>query len=198
MTAPAGAPPRAGVALGGLVVLAGAVAALLLATSGRYGYHRDELYFLRAGHEPALGYVDQPPLTPLIARVMDMLLPGSLTGLRLPSVLASALVVLLTGLLAREMGGERRAQLLAAASVGVSAVLLAVGHLLSTTTFDLLACTALTWLLVRSLRDGGPIWLATGIVAGLALQNKSLPLVLLAAVLAGVLVMGPRAALATK
>ncbi len=190
-------PPRSRVAWGGLGALAAGVAALLLATSGRYGYHRDELYFLRAGREPAFGYVDQPPLTPLIARAMDTVLPGSLTGLRLPSVLASALVVLLTGLVARELGGRRAAQLLAAASMGVSAVLLAVGHLLSTTTYDLLAWTALTWLLVRALRDGGPVWLATGAVAGLALQNKSLPLVLLAGVLVGVLAVGPRAALAS-
>ena len=81
-------PSRVRVAWGGLAALAGGLAALLLATSGRYGYHRDELYFLRAGHEPAFGYVDQPPLTPLLARAMDALLPGSLTGLRLPSVLA--------------------------------------------------------------------------------------------------------------
>ena len=192
------APSRTDVAWGGLGALAGGIAALLLATSGRYGYHRDELYFVRAGYEPAFGYVDQPPLTPLIARATDVLLPGSLTGLRLPSVLASALVVLLTGMLAREMGGGRGAQLMAAASMAVSAILLAVGHLLSTTTYDLLAWTALTWLLVRSLRDGGPIWLATGAVAGLALQNKWLPLVLLAAVLVGVLAVGPRAALATR
>jgi hypothetical protein len=198
MITAADGPPRAEVAWGGLAAVAGGVAALLLATSGRYGYHRDELYFLRAGHEPAFGYVDQPPLTPLVARAMDTLLPGSLTGLRLPSLLAAALVVLLTGLLARELGGGRGAQLLAAASMGVSAVLLAVGHLLSTTTFDLLAWTALTWLLVRSLRDGGPIWLVTGAVSGLALQNKSLPLVLLAGVLVGVLVVGPRAALAGR
>ncbi|MHA6621240.1 glycosyltransferase family 39 protein [Pseudonocardia sp. DLS-67] len=187
--------PRPGLARGGLAALAAGVGVLLLVTAGRYGYHRDELYFLRAGREPAFGYVDQPPLTPLLARAMDVLLPGSLTGLRLPSVLASALVVLLTGLIARELGGGRGAQLLAAASMGVSAVLLAVGHLLSTTTFDLLAWTALTWLLVRSLRDGGPVWLVTGAVAGLALQNKSLPLVLLAGLLVGVLAVGPRVAL---
>jgi hypothetical protein len=192
------APPRTGLARGGLAAVACAVALLLLATSGRYGYHRDELYFLRAGREAAFGYVDQPPLTPLIARAMDVLLPGSVTGLRLPSVLASALVVLLTGLIARELGGGRGAQLLAAAGMGVSAVLLAVGHLLSTTTVDLLAWTALTWLLVRALRDGGPVWLVTGAVAGLALQNKTLPLVLLAGVLVGVLVAGPRAALASR
>lgn len=191
-------PPRPDLARGGLAALAGGVGVLLLVTAGRYGYHRDELYFLRAGREPAFGYVDQPPLTPLLARAMDVVLPGSLTGLRLPSVLASALVVLLTGLIARELGGGRGAQLLAAASMGVSAVLLAVGHLLSTTTFDLLAWTALTWLLVRSLRDGGPVWLVTGAVAGLALQNKSLPLVLLAGLLVGVLAVGPRDALAGR
>jgi hypothetical protein len=188
----AGAQPRGDVAWGGLGAVAAAVGALLLATAGRYGYHRDELYFLRAGREPAFGYVDQPPVTPLLARAMDVLLPGSLTGLRLPSVVAAAAVVLLTGLIARELGGGRGVQLLAAASIAVSAVLLAVGHLLSTATFDLLAWTALTWLLVRALRDGGGAWIATGAVAGVALQNKLLPVVLLAGMLVAVLAVGPR------
>ncbi|OZM79721.1 glycosyltransferase family 39 protein [Pseudonocardia sp. MH-G8] len=191
----AGAPPRGGVARGGLGALAAGVAVLLLATAGRYGYHRDELYFLRAGREPAFGYVDQPPFTPLLARAMDVLAPGSLIGLRVPSALAAAAVVLLTGLIARELGGGRGAQLLAAGSMAVSAVLLAVGHLLSTATFDLLAWTAVTWLLVRALRDGGGVWIAAGAVAGVGLQNKLLPLFLVAGVLAGVLAAGPRPAL---
>jgi hypothetical protein len=195
---PPTSPPQPDVAWGGLAALAGGVTALLVGTAHGYGYHRDELYFLRAGRELAFGYTDQPPLTPLLARVMDTLLPGSLTGLRLPSVLAAALVVLLTGLIARELGGGRGAQLLAAASMAVSAILLAVGHLLSTTTFDLLGWTALTWLLVRALRDGGAIWLGVGAVAGLALQNKLLPLFLLAGLLAGVLAVGPRSALRTR
>jgi hypothetical protein len=178
-----------------LAALAAGVAVLLLAVSGRYGYHRDELYFLRAGRELAPGYVDQPPLTPAIAAAMDALAPGSLVALRLPSALAAAGVVVLTGLLAREFGGGRSAQLLAAACMGVSATLLAVGHLLSTTTFDLLGWTALSWLLVRALRDGGKGWLAVGAVAGLALENKLSPAFLLGAVLVGVLVVGPRPAL---
>ncbi|SNX98003.1 4-amino-4-deoxy-L-arabinose transferase [Geodermatophilus sabuli] len=175
-----------------LTGLAAAVALLLLAVSGRYGYHRDELYFLRAGREAAFGYVDQPPLTPLLAATVDALAPGSLVALRVPSALAAGLVVVLTGLLAREFGGGRAAQLLAAAAIGVSAFLLAVGHLLSTSTFDLLAWTALSWLLVRALRDGGAVWLAAGAVAGVALQNKVQPAFLVAAVLLGVLVAGPR------
>jgi 4-amino-4-deoxy-L-arabinose transferase-like glycosyltransferase len=188
-------PGRPDVAWRGLAALAAGLAALLLAFAGRYGYHRDELYFLRAGRELAWGYVDQPPLTPLIARVMDTVAPGSLVALRLPSALALGLVVLLAGLIAREFGGGRPAQLLAAASTAGAAVLVAVGHLLSTTTFDVLAWTALSWLLVRALRDGGRVWLAVGAVAGAALLNKTLPVLLLAAVLAGVLAVGPRAAL---
>jgi hypothetical protein len=182
----------------GLAALAAAVAALLLAVAGRYGYHRDELYFLRAGRELAFGYADQPPLTPLLARAMDTLAPGSLVALRLPSALAAAAVVVLTGLIARELGGRRAEQLLAAACMAVSTILLALGHLLSTSTLDLLAWTALSWLVVRALRDGGPVWLAGGAVAGVALQNKTLPAFLLAALLVGVLALGPRAALRSR
>ena len=151
-----------------------AVAAVLLATSGRYGYHRDELYFLRAGQHPAFGYLDQPPLTPLLARAASELFGDSLVGLRLASALAAALVVLLTGLIAREFGGGRGPQALAAGCMAVSAILLAVGHLLSTSTFDLLAWSALSWLVVRALRDGGWGWLAVGLVTGIGLQNKTL------------------------
>ena len=175
-----------------LSVLAGTTAALLLALAGRYGYHRDELYFLRAGRELAFGYVDQPPLTPFLAALMNAVAPGSLVALRIPSAVAAGLVVLLTGLLAREFGGGRSAQLLAAACMAVSAVLLAVGHLLSTTTLDLLVWTALSWLLVRALRDGGPVWPAAGAVAGIGLENKLQPAFLVAAVVVGVLAVGPR------
>ena len=106
--------PRPPVARLPLAALAVGTALLLLAFAGRYGYHRDELYFLRAGRELAFGYVDQPPLTPLLALVMDELVPGSLVALRLPSALAAGLLVLVTGLIAREFGGGRAAQLLAA------------------------------------------------------------------------------------
>jgi dolichyl-phosphate-mannose-protein mannosyltransferase len=188
----AGRPPVAWRVLAGLAV---AETLLLLAFAGRYGYHRDELYFLRAGREAAFGYVDQPPLTPLLAHAMDALFPGSPAALRTPSAVAAGLVVLLTGLTAREFGARRAGQALAAASAAVACIVLAVGHLLSTTTLDLLAWTALCWLLVRALRDGGRVWLAAGAVAGVALENKTSPAFLLAGVLAGVLAVGPRAAL---
>ena len=189
---------RCDVARPELACLAGGVVLLLASVAGRYGYHRDELYFLRAGREPAFGYVDQPPLTPLLAHAADVLFGGSLVGLRLPSAFAAGLTVLCTGLIARELGGGRAAQMLAAGCMAVSSILLGTGHLLSTTTLDLLAWTVLSWLIVRGLRDGGPVWLATGAVAGVALQNKMLPLFLLGAVMLSVLAVGPRTILRSR
>jgi len=185
-------PRRDQVAWPALTGLAGGVVVLLLSVAGRYGYHRDELYFLRAGREPAFGYVDQPPLSPLLAHAADTLFGGSLVGLRLLPALAAGLTVLCTGLIAREFGGSRAAQALAAACAAVSSILLGTGHLLSTTTFDLLAWTVLSWLIVRGLRDGGRGWLLAGLVAGVALQNKTTPVFQLGAVTAGVLLVGPR------
>ncbi len=98
------------------------VFSVLVAVAGRYGYHRDELYFLDAGRHLAWGYPDQPPLVPLLARLMNDLAPGSVVVLRLPSAVVAAAIVPLTGAITRLLGGERGAQLLAAGSIAVSAV----------------------------------------------------------------------------
>lgn len=185
-------PPVAWRTLGAVGV---AVAGVLIAVSGGYGYHRDELYFLQAGRHLAFGYLDQPPLTPLLARAATELFGDSLVGLRLASALAAGMVVVLTGLIAREFVGGRGSQALAAGCMAVSSFLFAVGHLLSTSTFDLLAWTALSWLVVRALRDSGRTWLAVGLVAGIGLQNKTLVAFLLAGLAVGLLLAGPRAAL---
>ena len=88
---------------------------VLVATSTRYGFHRDELYFIAAGSHPAFGYPDQPPLVPLLSWAMHELAPGSLFVLRLPSALAATATSILAALVARETGGSRRAQVIAAA-----------------------------------------------------------------------------------
>ncbi|HUR74607.1 MAG TPA: glycosyltransferase family 39 protein, partial [Sporichthya sp.] len=171
---------------------AAVVGLLLVGVSGRYGYHRDELYFLAAGDHPAFGYVDQPPLVPLLARAMDAIGGGSLVVLRLPSAVAAALTVFFTGLIAQRLGASRRGQLLASACMGAGAVTYAVGHLMSTSAFDLLGWAVLTYLLVRAVEEDGRIWLLAGLVAGVGLQVKVLMAFLLLGLTVGVLVAGPR------
>lgn len=193
--AEAGRPPGelADFALAPVACIAAGVAALLIAVSARYGYHRDELYFLAAGQHLAWGYPDQPPLVPLLARLAAAIAPGSLVALRLPSAIASAGLVLLTALTARELGAQRGGQVLAALSIAVAPLTIGAGHLLSMTTFGLPAWAALFWLLVRILRTGGERpWLAVGLVAGAGLLDSDLLAFGMAAVVAGLALAGPR------
>lgn len=180
---------RSWVVPGPVLAVTGAHLGVLLLLAGRYGFHRDELYFLEAGRHLAFGYVDQPPLVPLLARVQVELFGSSVTAIRVLPALVSAAAVLLAALLARELGGDRRAQILAAGAVAGTGVALTFGHLLSTAAFDFAFWMALLVISARMLRTGEPRWwLAFGAVAGLALWNKHLVVLLAVALLGGLLV----------
>ncbi len=167
--------------------IAGIVVAGLLALSPQYGFHRDELYFIVAGRHPAFGYADQPPLTPLLSALAAGLLGVTPTAIRILPALAIGACVVLAGLIAADLGGGRRAQLLAAAVVASSGYL-AAGHLASTATFDLLAWAVVLWLTMRILAGADPrLWLAVGVVVGVALQNKDIILFLGVALIGGFL-----------
>lgn len=156
--------------------------------ANRYGYHRDELYFRTAARHPAFGYDDQPPLTPLLGWLSETLFGETPRGLRVLSAVAVALVVVLVALLARELGAGATGQLVAAACAAASGFVIAVGHLLSTSTFDLLAWTSIVLLVARILGGGDQrLWLAVGVVTGVGLQNKHLPLLLVVALALGLL-----------
>ncbi|MEY9877201.1 4-amino-4-deoxy-L-arabinose transferase-like glycosyltransferase [Streptacidiphilus sp. MAP12-33] len=180
-----------------VAAIATAVAALLLALSGRYGFHRDELYFLLAGHHLAWGYPDQPPLTPLLARLGADLFGATPTGIRVVPALLAAGAVALTALIARELGTERDGQVLAAAAAACSGFLLGNGHLLSTATFDLAAWLVIALLTLRLLRTAGTPgaarwWPLLGLAVGIAALNKLLVLVLVPVLVAAALTTGPR------
>ena len=179
-------------------VIAAAQVGVLLTTSTRYGYHRDEMYFIVAGSHPAFGYPDQPPLVPLLSWAMHALAP-SLLLLRTPSALVAGATTILAALIAREIGGGRRAQIIAAACTATAGFALAVSHLVSTTTYDLLSTTLLGWLAIRAVvRQSGVSILAAGVVVGLGVEAK--PQVGLVAVVmaAALLAVGPRELLKSR
>jgi 4-amino-4-deoxy-L-arabinose transferase-like glycosyltransferase len=184
-------PPRQGFAWGPVCAVAAVVGLVLVATSGAYGYHRDELYFRLLGQQPAWGYVDQPPATPLLARATVELLGDHLWALRLPGALILAATAILTALLARDLGGGRGAQVLAAA---VSATLfpLVFGHVLLTATLDLVLGAGILLCVVRALLRDERWWLAVGLLVGLALYNKHLVVLTLVAIGVGLVLVGPR------
>lgn len=163
-----------------VLLIAAAVTLVLILTSGRYGYFADELYFIAAGHHLAWGYVDQPPLVPLIALVADTAFPGSLLALRLPSAVVAGAGVLVTALVTRELGGDRRAQLIAAGAWAVAGQTLGAGHLLATSSFDPFLWTVVLWLLTRWVRQQGDgaandrLLLGAGLVTAVAVQVKLL------------------------
>ncbi|MET7379792.1 glycosyltransferase family 39 protein [Streptomyces sp. NPDC005526] len=175
--------------LGVAVVLA----AILTALSDRYGFHRDELYFLVAGHHPAWGYVDQPPLTPLVARLSTAVFGDTPAGLRVVATLACAATVVIVATVARELSGGRAAQVLAAACTAVSGFIVAVGHMVSTATFDVVAWLVLCLLVLRLLRTGDRrLWIAVGAAVGVGMENKYLVALLVVALLAALIATGPR------
>jgi 4-amino-4-deoxy-L-arabinose transferase-like glycosyltransferase len=168
-----------------VLLVAGVMFVGLMALSGAYGFHGDEMYYVVAGQHPAFGYVDQPPLTPFLSAASVALLGVSPTAIRLLPALEMAFVVILVALIARELGGSRRAQILAAITAALSGYL-GAGHLDTTTEPDLLAWAIILWLLVKLLAGGDRrLWLAVGIVAGIALENKDTILFLGAGLVVG-------------
>jgi len=138
-----------------------------------------------------LAYVDQPILTPLLVRISLSLFGVSLYAIRFWSALAVAATVVVSALLAREFGGGRRAQFLAAVAVATMPVLLAAGHTMGTTPIDILAWSALALVLARIARTDNPrLWLAAGVILGLGLANKHSIGLLAVAVVVGALLSG--------
>jgi hypothetical protein len=172
------------------------MALVLTAVSGRYGYHRDELYFRML--RPAWGYTDQPPFTPWLVRLTTGV-TDQVWALRVPATVMAALSVLVVALVTRELGGGPGAQALCAWGYAFAVVPLVFGHVLLTSTTDLLVWPAVTLFVVRALlREQPRWWLAAGALVGLSTINKLLVVMLVVALVGGLLVTGPRRPLGSR
>ncbi len=184
-------------ALTGLI--AAAAVAGEMAVSTRYGYHRDELYFLQAGQHLAAGYVDQPPLTPLAARLASEVFGGSLAGLRLLPALLLGVLVLVTAAMSRTLGAGRVGQAAAALATASCGEYLGAMHLLTTTALDFTGWSLALLCFVRLLASGNPRWwLAIGGSMGLAAADKWTVSVLAVALIAALAVTPARSLLRSR
>ncbi len=159
----------------------------------RYGYFRDEFYYLVCGDHLAFGYVDHPPLIAVIARVTRTLLGDSIVAIRLPSAFASAGLVLLTGLMARQLGGRRFAQALACLCAVIAPVYLIGGNMLSTIPFDQFWWTLCAFFAVRLvITEDARYWLAIGATVGIGFETKHNMVFLICGIVVGVLLTANR------
>jgi hypothetical protein len=172
------APRNIVLAGGGLAVVAALALAKLvlhLATTGLfgYGYFVDELYYLACSRHLAWGFVDMPPLFPALTALVRVSLGQGLLAVRLVPALAGAGLVLMTGLMARDLGGRRFAQGIAALGVLVAPIWLALHSIHTMNALEQLFWTGCAWIVLRIVRDDRPrLWALAGAVAGLGLLNK--------------------------
>jgi len=171
-----------------VLYIVGAKLLLHLLMVARYGIFRDEMYYLACSRHMAWGYVDHPPLTVWIAWFSRVVLGDSPLGVRLLPILAGAAVVWIAGALAREMGGGRFAQGMAALAVVVVPIYLVAHTWLTDNVFEQLIWMVCVWLVARTINTGDArYWLWFGVVAGLGFENKYSIAFLLLGLLAGVL-----------
>lgn len=170
-----------------------------MAVAGRYGFQRDELYYLACARHLAWGYIDFPAVVPALARLNVLLFGPGVATLRIFSVSAGAGVILLAALIARELGGDSRAQVLAAFAVLFNPLILGANVLFQTVSFDQLTWAAALYGVVRLLRTGDRrLWPVLGIIVGVGLETKYTILGLAAGLLAGFLLSDQRRQFATR
>ena len=176
-----------------LVIIALVVAVVHLLTNGRYGFHRDELQFLSDARHLDWGFVAYPPFTPFVERMGLEIFGVSMVGLRLFSVIAQALAIVVTGMMARELGGGRLAQITAALAVATSGLPVFEGTEFQYSSFDYLWWVLVAYFVIRLLKGGNPRWwLAIGAAIGAGLMTKYTICFFIAGILGGMMLTSAR------
>src|SRR5579859_757671 len=176
-----------------LLAIAGAVVLLHMLTNGRYGFHRDELQFLSDARHLDWGFVVYPPMTPVLERIGLTLFGTSLVGLRLFAVIAQCAAIVVTGLIARKLGGKRLAQATSALCIALAPLPLFEGTEFQYSSFDYLWLVLTAYFFVRLLKSDDPRWwLAIGACTGLGLETKYTMAFFICGIVAGILLTSAR------
>jgi 4-amino-4-deoxy-L-arabinose transferase-like glycosyltransferase len=147
--------------------------ALHMAFAGGYGIFRDELYYLVCSQRLDWGYVDHPPLSIVLLAIQRAILGDSLYAIRFLPSLAAGFIVVLFGLIARELGAGRFGQVLASLTALVMPVYHGMSSFYSMNSLDVLVWCAIILVVCRIVASGNPrLWLLVGALAGIGLQNK--------------------------
>ena len=156
-----------------------------------YGYFIDEFYYIACATRPAFGYVDHPPLAPLILTVFQFIFGNSIPALRLLPALAESSSVFLTGILVKEIGGGKFAQSLAACSIAASAMIVTFGGFYSMNAYEPLLAIIMMIITIKMIKENDPKrWIQLGIVIGLGLMNKHTFVVFIVIVILSLLITG--------
>ncbi len=202
----------------GMLAAAGIAAAgfvLHMIFNNRYGYFRDEFDYIICGNHPAWGYVDQPPLVPILSRIFRAVFGDSLRSIRLMPVVAASALILLTGVITRELGGKRFAVVLSALTILIAPIYLSGGSLLtSNCCLEPLLWMGCVYFVILAAKQDHPRystpsgekragwglrnWLWFGVVAGIGLQEKYSIAVLGFAIVIGLVLTGQRRFLLSK
>src|ERR1700691_6248230 len=183
----------------GVFLIAALIALLHILTNNRYGFHRDELQTLSDGLHLDWGFVAYPPFTPFIERIGLDLFGLSLVWLRMFSVIAQSVAIIVSGLMAKELGGGRLAQIAAALSVALSPLPLFEGTEFQYSSFDYLWWVLIAYFVIRLVNTENPRWwLAVGAVVGLGLMTKYTMAFYMAGILAGLILTPARRFLTSR
>lgn len=191
--------PRLAIGVGAILLAIAASKLLVHLYAGRhYGYFVDELYYLACSRHLEWGYVDQPPLIALITWAVRLTLGQSLAAIRLFPALAGVAELMLTALIARELGGQVFAQALAATAALIAPGILAADGLLTMNAFEPLFWLGCAYLLIRAIKTKNTkLWIWFGVLAGFGLENKYSMLIFGAGLVFGVLLTAERQLLAS-
>lgn len=199
---PANRPTQQAWAQSGMLAVTAMAAAsfvLHMIFNGRYGYFRDEFDYIICGRHLAWGYVDQPPLVPVLSRIFLAVFGESLRAVRLLPALAMSATIVLTGMIARELGGKRFAVGLAALTVFIAPIYLSDGSLLTSNCLEPLLWMGCAYFAILAARRDEPRqWLWFGVVAGIGMQEKYSIAVFGFAIVVGLLLTGQRRFLFNK